>query len=188
MCGQRNETVNHIICECSVLAQKEYLKRHNNLCKYVHWRLCKKQDLESAEKWYEHNPLSVVENDKFKILWDFVIQCDREVIARKPDIVVIDKEKKETKIIDIAIPGDKRVDEKEREKIDKYRILRDEIARLWKMKKVHVIPVIVGALGTVSKNFEKHVSDIGIVLKVEHAQKTALLGTARILRLVLGNE
>ena len=40
--------------------------------------------------------------------------------------------------------------EKEREKIDKYRPLRDEIARLWSMRKVEIIPVVVGALGAVS--------------------------------------
>ena len=48
-----------------------------------------------------------------------------------------------------------------------------------------VIPVVVGALGAVSTRFDKFVKDIGITLKIEHAQKTALLGTARILRLVL---
>ena len=53
------------------------------------------------------------------------------------------------------------------------------------MRKVSVILVVVGAIGTVSKRFQKFVKDIGITLKIEYAQKTALLGTARILRLVL---
>ena len=54
------------------------------------------------------------------------------------------------------------------------------------MKKVEIIPIIVGELGTVSKNFGKYVEITGIELNIEHAQKTALFGTARILRLVLG--
>ena len=77
--------------------------------------------------------------------------------------------------------------EKEREKIDKYRLLRDEIARLWSMRKVEIIPVIVGALGAVSKQFEEYVEAIGIKMNIEHAHKTALSGSARILRLVLGH-
>ena len=77
--------------------------------------------------------------------------------------------------------------EKEREKIDKYRPLRDEIARLWSMRKVEIIPIVVGALGAVSKQFEAYVEAIGIKMNVEHAQKTTLLGSARILRLVLGH-
>ena len=55
--------------------------------------------------------------------------------ARRPDIVAIDKVKKEAMTIDMAIPGDTRVCDKEREKIKKYSLLKDEIARLWQMKR-----------------------------------------------------
>ena len=54
----------------------------------------------------------------------------KKIEARKPDIVLVDKKKKEIKIIDVAIPGDVRVCEKELEKIDKYKPLKDEIAGL----------------------------------------------------------
>ena len=47
------------------------------------------------------------------------------------------------------------------------------------------ILVVAGALGAILTGFEKYIAAIGIEMKVEHAQKTALLGTARILRLVL---
>ena len=53
------------------------------------------------------------------------------------------------------------------------------------MRKVLVIPVVVGALGAVSTRFQKFVKDIGITLKIEYVEKITLLGTARILRLVL---
>ena len=76
-----------------------------------------------------------MESQDFKVLWDFVIQCDRFVQARRPDIVVVDKIKKEVKLIDIAIPGDCKVKEKEQEKIEKYEQLKEEIARLWNMKR-----------------------------------------------------
>ena len=86
-------------------------------------------------------------------------------------IILIDKENKLTKIIDVAISGDARVVEKEREKIDKYRPLRDEITRLWSMREVEIIPVVVGALGAVSKQFEVYVEAIGIKMNIEHTQK-----------------
>ena len=56
--------------------------------------------------------------------------------ARRPDIVVVDKVKKETMIIDMAIPGDTRVYDKEQEKIKKHSLLKEEIARLRQTKKV----------------------------------------------------
>ena len=65
-------------------------------------------------------------------------------------------------------------------------MLKDKIARMLVMKKVIAILVVVGVLGTISTGFEKCDGEIGIEMKVEHAQKTALLGTARILRLLLG--
>ena len=54
------------------------------------------------------------------------------------------------------------------------------------MEEVIAIPVVVGQLGAISTGFEKHITATGIEMRVEHAQKTALLGTARILKLVLG--
>ena len=76
--------------------------------------------------------------------------------ARRPDIVVVDKVKKETMIIDVAIPGDTRVCDKE------HSLLKDEITRLWQMKKVAVIPIVVGALGTITTKFDKHIESLGI--------------------------
>ena len=50
--------------------------------------------------------------------------------ARPPDIVLVDKMNKEIKIIDIAVPGDSRVKEKELEKMEKYQYLRKEIGHV----------------------------------------------------------
>ena len=92
---------------------------------------------------------------------------------------------KEIKIVEVTIPGDEPVNEREVGKIEKYKVLKDEIARIWDMKEVIVISVVVGALSAISTGFEKYIAAIGIKMRVEHAQKTALLGTAMILRLVL---
>ena len=47
------------------------------------------QPEKKSEKWYEHAPEGVVENEEVKILWDVMIQCEREIKARKADIVVV---------------------------------------------------------------------------------------------------
>ena len=74
---------------------------------------------------------------------------------------------------------------KKLKKIEKYGPLKDEIAKPWNMRKALVSPVIVYAIGAVSTRLETFVKDIGITLTIEHTKTTALLGTARILRLVL---
>jgi hypothetical protein len=48
-----------------------------------------------------------------------------------------------------------------------------------------MIPEIIGATGTISRSFRKYVSTIPVNLKVKELQKTAILGTAHILRKVL---
>jgi hypothetical protein len=87
-------------------------------------------------------------------------------------------------LIDVAIPGDRNVIQKETEKILKYKDLTVEIHRVWNIK-TRVIPVIVGATGTISKSFRKCVSTIPGNHEVKELQKTAILGTAHILRKVL---
>ena len=74
---------------------------------------------------------------------------------------------------------------KEQEKIEKYNLLKDEIARLWQMKKVIVISLIVGALEIITTKFEKYIKNLGTEIKIKLVQKSALLGTARIIRKVL---
>ena len=105
--------------------------------------------------------------------------------ARRPDIIVIDKKERKGIIIDIAVPADVLVREKEREKVGKSQDLKREIGRSWKLKMVEVVPAVIGALGSVTKGFDRRIEKLGIPCLVGVMQKTALLGTARILRKVL---
>ena len=65
------------------------------------------------EKWYEHVPEPVLESEGCKILWDFMIQTDHVIEARRPDMIVVKKRNKCCKIIDFTIPYDSRIEEKE---------------------------------------------------------------------------
>jgi hypothetical protein len=112
------------------------------------------------------------------------VQADRTIRNNKPEIIIRDNEKGTCVLIDIAITGDRNVIKKEAEKILKYKDLTIEIQRMWNLK-AKVIPVIIGATGTVSKSFRKHVSNIAGNHDLRELQKTAILGTAHILRKVL---
>jgi len=87
-------------------------------------------------------------------------------------------------LIDVAISGDRNVIKKEAEKIIKYKDLTIEIQRMWNVK-TKVIPVIIGTTGTMSKSFRKYVKNMPRKQEVKELQKTAILGTAHILRKVL---
>jgi hypothetical protein len=66
----------------------------------------------------------------------------------------------------------------------KYKDLTIEILCTWNVK-TRVIPVIIGATGTISKSFRKYVSTILGNHEVREIQKTVILGTAYILWKVL---
>ena len=87
-------------------------------------------------------------------------------------------------LIDVAISGDRNVITKEAKKILKYKDFTIKIQRMWNVK-TKVIPIIIGATGTISKSFRKYVSNIPGNYEVKELQKTAILGTAHILRKVL---
>ena len=68
-----------------------------------------------------HNPAPVPENNTQKLLWDFDIQTDHLILARRPDLIIINKKKKRIcKIVDIAVPADHKIKLKECEKKNKY--------------------------------------------------------------------
>ena len=83
-----------------------------------------------------------------------------------------------------AVPADHRINLKESEKKDKYPDLARELKKLWNMK-VTIVPIGIGALGTITKGLLKGLEDLEIGGRVETIQTTALLRTARILRRVL---
>ena len=93
LCGDGDETINHIISECSKLAQKEYKARHDWVGKVIHWEMSRKFQFDHTNKWYTHNPAPVLENDLHKLLWDFNIQTDHLIPDRRPDLIIIYKKK-----------------------------------------------------------------------------------------------
>ena len=73
-------------------------------------------------------------------------------------------------LIDVAISGEGNVITKETEKMLKCKDLTIEIQRMWNVK-TKVIPVIIGATGTVSKSFRKYASNIPGNMKSRNYRK-----------------
>ena len=94
---------------------------------------------------YEHEPKSVLGSEDYKILWDFSIQTDHVIEAWRLDLVVVAKKRRTCKVIDFVVPGDSRIEEKDKEKIEKYQHLRRELQKIW-IVKVKIKLLVVGSL------------------------------------------
>uniref|UniRef100_H3AA24 Reverse transcriptase domain-containing protein n=1 Tax=Latimeria chalumnae TaxID=7897 RepID=H3AA24_LATCH len=152
-CGTITESIQHTIDGCPVLSYSEYLHRHNNITKIIHQQFAKDTNVEVTNQWWKHQPKAVEETIGVKILWGFSIRTEREIQGSELDIVFVDKTNRKAKIIDIACPTDYNIGEKEHEKIMKYQDLKMEIEKLWKVR-VEVIPVVIGAVGAVTKKHD----------------------------------
>jgi uncharacterized membrane protein len=88
----------------------------------------------TAEIWYSHIPKPVTEHEDVTVLWNQGMQTNRQVLANRPDIIIKNKKDKTCLLIDVAIPSDKNIIQKEAERKLKYKNLSIEIQRMWNMK------------------------------------------------------
>ena len=87
------------------MTPKEYKARHDWVGKVIHREMYKKFRFDLANKWYRHNPAPVLENDAQKLLWDFDIQTDHPISARRPDLIIINNKKRKPAKLSTYCPG-----------------------------------------------------------------------------------
>ena len=185
LCKEKPETITHIVAGCKCLAANKYTFRHNQIGTYLHWNILKDLGKEVTPNWTHHKPEQTLTVDGVHVLWDMPIVTDKKVKCNRPDIVIHDTEKRECTIIDVAVPACTNVVVKTADKLCKYKDLEIEIQKMWNLTKVRMIPIIVGALGTSLNGLGKYASQISKNIDPQIIQKTALLGSAHILRNVL---
>ena len=183
-CGERVETIDHLISECSVLTPGEYKRRHDRVCQHLHWKICNHFKVSTKKNWYEHHPKPITDCPNFMILWDFQIQTNRTIQANRPDIVVKDFLNNVCYLIDMSVPSDKNDSAKTFEKLSKYKDLEIEIGKMWHLR-ARTIPVVIGTLGLVKKGTEDFLDKIHGNPFLREIQKIVLSGTAHVLRKAL---
>ena len=167
---------------CKKLAQREYRKRHDKVALRVHWEMCRKYGIECTDKWYDHQPLPIAENGEVRITWDMTIYTDKVLKHNRPDITLVHKDTQKWTLIDIAVPADQNITRTEEEK---YQELAFEIRRIHRASKVTIIPIVIGALGSISKSAKTWFGKLDVPDFLGSVQLSAILGTAHLLRKVL---
>ena len=61
-------------------------------------------------------------------------QTDDGIEARRPDVVAVDKKERICKIIDFTVPGDSRIEENEKNKIEKFQDMGGKLQKIWMLK------------------------------------------------------
>jgi hypothetical protein len=170
------------------MAKNEYVIRHDKVCTHLHYSICKTLGTEKTENWYSHIPKPVCQNEDITVLWSQGVQTGREVLSNRTDIIIKNKKDKICFLINVEIPSDRNVIQKESEKKLKCKNLSIEIQRMWNMK-CFVIPLIIGTTGIVTKGLKKiSGNNTRKTFSRLSTKKTAVLGTSHIIRKVLQSE
>jgi hypothetical protein len=130
LCKEYEETIDHLTSGYPILSNNEYVIRHGVVCKHLHYSICKTLGNETTENWYFHIPKAVCQHEDITVVWNQGIQTYREVLANRPDIIIKNMKDKACLLIDVAIPSDSYVIQKESEKKLKYKTLNIEIQRI----------------------------------------------------------
>jgi len=89
------------------------MQRHNRIGKIIHWSILRRFNSAVSRNYWDHVP-AAVENQEMKVLQDFNIYTDHLLTARCPVIVVIDKLQKTVQTVDVSVPSDCNVAQKEK--------------------------------------------------------------------------
>ena len=154
------------------------------MSKVTHWELCKKLKFDLANnlyalpkicprEWDAQTPFGFWDTNRSPYLSQITRSCNSQ-----------QKKKRTCRIVDFPVPADHKVKLKESKKKNKYVDAAKELKKLWNMK-VTVIPIVIYALGSVTKGLVQEVENLEITRWVETIKTTALLGSAKTLRRVL---
>ena len=137
--------------------------------------MCRKYDIKVTRNWYEQG---------IEIFWKVEIKTTTKIKHNRPDIVAKVPGERKWQLIDIATPQDHNIVSKENEKVDKYIDVASVIRTEHKVN-AEIVPLVIGALGTVSKRLKRYIDVVGIPSIIGTAQISTITSTSEILRDVL---
>ena len=168
-CNTSTKTIDHHISGCTIFSSNEYTNKQNRDGQYIHWKICNHYDIGIPSKWYGHKSLLSVDTQRVTTLWDLAIKTDKAIQSSRPDKVIKHKGRETCQFIDMSVSSDSSISAKEFEKLSKYKDLKIEIVKMWKIK-AKTISGIVGALGLIKKGTQNYLNEIPENLSVAEIQ------------------
>ena len=181
----QDETVLHALGSCPNLSSNLYTTaRHDNVGQHVVEEIVKQENKEST---YRKRPESVTVIGNKEIWWNMPIKTANKVEYNRSNVVIWNRETKVCHLVEISVPLDINISNRQVVKRDKYMPLVSEMQQLYRNYTFKIIPVIVGCIGAIPKSLEQNLKKLGLedatykpLIKKLH--KTALLGSVKIMK------
>ena len=131
-CRIKKETVPHIMCSCSAIAQTLYTTRHDRMLRPVYYAILKTLGITNNEEdetipWYgELQPKCCLETKEVNVLWNIPLHLDvvPKNAANKPDIAICNKKEHQWLIFEGTVCNIGQIQERDKLKTEKYADLR----------------------------------------------------------------
>ena len=79
-CHTETESINHLVSGCkTLLADEYYTTLHNNISKYLHWRVCREEKIDVNNNIWDHELKAIVTNKNITIFYDKIIPTRRYI-------------------------------------------------------------------------------------------------------------
>ena len=189
LCGKQEETIFHVEASCSYFSSNHYLhSRHNPVAKKLYDELISQiTEVEQDQKNSREMPQSIVRIKLLEIFWDRGVTTLTKIPHNRPDLIIWDSNTNECKIIGIFIPLDTNLELRDTTKRNNYVELVDQLQRIYPRYTYCIIPVVIGALGTIPKKLKENLKKIRISgdridSLIRNIQKLALLGSLKIIK------
>lgn len=191
---KKKENIRHILSNCDKLAEGLYTTRHNNVLKVLYWKVLHEYKLESITKPWNcvDQPELERSNDRVIVKWNAKVYCEDYTSSNKPDMIIIDNEKKIITVVECSCPWDKNLTKKFKEKQEKYQVVRQQLKQQFEGHKVQQLNLIIGCLGTITtldEELSKIFTNKKIITKlIQQMQRVVLISSTSIVDKFLKRE
>ena len=177
LCGINNETVPHLMCSCSEIAQSLYKSRHDKMLRPVYHHVLHKYSFESevSKPWYQQEmPKPAKENKRAKVSGTYLSTWTRLLRTERirPDMVILDKINENWIIIEGTVCLIGEITEREKLKTSKYRDLREALKRLYPGYTVQQLNIVLDLLGGYNRRL---IEEMGHLFDMTQTEATRLL-------------
>ena len=158
LCHKSVENIAHILNNCEHFVKSLFLKRHNNILRYIYFNLLVKYGIKSTcPPWYTNEKVKpLYENEKIELYWDIPeylgYDDEEESKVLRPDGKLILKEQSKMLILEMSVPWITNRQKKFDEKVKKYQDLLASMKVLHPNLYIEQVTFIVDSLGGYSQS------------------------------------
>ncbi|TBU13029.1 hypothetical protein CWI38_0554p0010 [Hamiltosporidium tvaerminnensis] len=166
-CRKSGKTVDHLATRCEKMLGHDYIRRHNEVVRFLLLLLLNRYKFKSSKRIRSHSVQEILDNEYAEIRVDTRIKTDVKIRNNRSDIFILDRKKNKITLIEVGITSQDSPKIVETEKLRKYDLLANDLGHIYKFS-VAIIPYVMMTWdGIVTKYHKSYLKRLEIPMNVE---------------------